>query len=102
MLPDDGDRRGRHDERRRQSRSEARGGIASRDGGGDLKTARELHFALFEVSKAIFFDTNPIPLKYMMKKLGIIAHNEHRLPMVPAGEALERRLDGVLEACGLL
>jgi len=69
---------------------------------GDLKTARDLHFALFEISKAIFFDTNPIPLKYMMKKLGIIAQNEHRLPMVPAGEALERRLDGVLKECGLL
>lgn len=69
---------------------------------GDLVRARELHFALFEISKAIFFDTNPIPLKYMMKRLGIIERNEHRLPMAPAGEALECRLDGVLKECGLL
>jgi len=69
---------------------------------GDLAKARDLHFALFEISKAIFFDTNPIPLKYMMKKLGIIEHNEHRLPMVPASEALEKRLDGVLKECGLI
>lgn len=69
---------------------------------GDLARARALHFELFEISKAIFFDTNPIPLKYMMKKLGIIATNEHRLPMVPTSEALERRLDGVLAECGLL
>lgn len=68
---------------------------------GDLAKARDLHFALFEISKAIFFDTNPIPLKYMMKKVGILAHNEHRLPMVAAGEALERRLDAVLAEAGL-
>ncbi len=30
----------------------------------------------------MFFDTNPIPMKYMMKKLGLLADNEHRLPMV--------------------
>jgi len=68
---------------------------------GDLAKAQELHFALFEISKAIFFDTNPIPLKYMMKKLGLIDRNEHRLPMSPAPEALERRLDEVLKKAGL-
>lgn len=68
---------------------------------GDLAWARELHFALFEISKAIFFDTNPIPLKYMMKKIGLIERNEHRLPMVAASEALERRLDEVLRKTGL-
>jgi 4-hydroxy-tetrahydrodipicolinate synthase len=68
---------------------------------GDLATARELHFALFEISKAIFFDTNPIPLKYMMKKLGLIERNEHRAPMIAASEALERRLDDVLKKTGL-
>ena len=68
---------------------------------GDLAWARELHFALFEISKAIFFETNPIPLKYMMKKIGLIERNEHRLPMVAAAEALERRLDEVLRKTGL-
>jgi 4-hydroxy-tetrahydrodipicolinate synthase len=68
---------------------------------GDLATARELHFALFEISKAIFFDTNPIPLKYMMKYLGLIERNEHRAPMIAASEALERRLDDVLKKTGL-
>ena len=68
---------------------------------GDLRKAQDLHFALFEISKAIFFDTNPIPLKYMMKRLGLIARNEHRMPMAPATEALERRLDEVLRKAGL-
>lgn len=68
----------------------------------DLERARKVHFDLFELSKAIFFDTNPIPLKYMMKRLGLIDRNEHRPPMAPAQEALERRLDAVLRAAGLV
>lgn len=43
-----------------------------------------------------------IPMKYMMKRPGILASNEHRLPMVPATAELERRLDAVLKRVGLL
>jgi 4-hydroxy-tetrahydrodipicolinate synthase len=68
----------------------------------DLDTARNLHRRLFEVNQAVFFDSNPIPMKYMMKRLGLLTSNEHRLPMVPATPELERRLDGVLERAGLL
>jgi len=51
---------------------------------------------------AVFWDTNPIPMKYMMKRMGLIATNEHRLPMMPATPELERRLDGLLERVGLV
>jgi 4-hydroxy-tetrahydrodipicolinate synthase len=69
---------------------------------GDLATGRALHQRLLEINQAVFFDTNPIPMKYMMKKLGLLTSNEHRLPMVPATPELEKRLDGVLERAGLL
>lgn len=69
---------------------------------GDLATAQELHHRLFEINQAVFFDTNPIPMKYMMRRLGILEVNEHRLPMVPATAELERRLDGVLRRAGLI
>jgi len=68
----------------------------------DLKKGRELHQRLLEINQAVFFDTNPIPIKYMMKKLGIMPENEHRLPMMPATPELETRLDAVLERAGLL
>ena len=68
----------------------------------DLNKARGLHQRLLEINQAVFYDTNPIPMKYMMKRLGIMPHNEHRLPMLPATPELERRLDGVLERAGLL
>jgi len=68
----------------------------------DVASARALHERLLEINQAVFFDTNPIPIKYMMKRLGLIPENEHRLPMAPATAELEKRLDGVLERAGLL
>lgn len=68
----------------------------------DIPAARALHDRLLEINKAVFFDTNPIPIKYMMKRLGLIPENEHRLPMAPATPELEKRLDGVLARAGLL
>ena len=68
---------------------------------GDLATGQRLHDQLLEINKAVFFDTNPIPMKYMMKKLGLLENNEHRLPMVSATPELEKKLDGVLERAGL-
>lgn len=68
---------------------------------GDLSQARALHEKLLEINQAVFYDTNPIPMKYMMKRAGLIERNEHRLPMVPAGAELERRLDAVLERAGI-
>jgi len=38
----------------------------------------------------------------MMKRLGIILENEHRLPMMSASAELEARLDQVLVKAGLL
>jgi 4-hydroxy-tetrahydrodipicolinate synthase len=67
----------------------------------DMAAARRLHDQLLEINKAVFFDTNPIPMKYMMKKLGLLTHNEHRLPMVPATAELAAKLDGVLARAGL-
>jgi 4-hydroxy-tetrahydrodipicolinate synthase len=68
---------------------------------GDLAEGRRLHDQLLEINKAVFFDTNPIPMKYMMKKLGLLTHNEHRLPMLPATAELATKLDGVLTRAGL-
>jgi 4-hydroxy-tetrahydrodipicolinate synthase len=67
-----------------------------------MNSARAAHDALFELNQAIFFDTNPIPLKYMMKRMGLIEAEEHRLPMVPATPALAARLDAVLQRAGLI
>ena len=68
----------------------------------DLAKGRRLHQSLLELNQAVFYDTNPMPIKYMMKRLGIIPNNEHRLPMLPASSELEKRLDGVLQRAELI
>lgn len=70
--------------------------------GNDLDAASKQHQQLLELNQAVFFDTNPIAIKYMMKRLGLLPENEHRLPMVPATAELEQRLDEVLKRAGLL
>jgi 4-hydroxy-tetrahydrodipicolinate synthase len=68
----------------------------------DLAGSRTIHEQLFELNRAVFFDTNPIPMKYMMSRLGLLNGNEHRLPMAPATPDVAKRLDDVLQRSGLL
>ena len=69
---------------------------------GNWNEARKLHFELFELNRAIFLDTNPIPLKYMMHRLGLLESAELRLPLVPLDAERGKILDAVLARAGLL
>jgi 4-hydroxy-tetrahydrodipicolinate synthase len=64
---------------------------------GKLFEAQALALELDELMKAPFLDTGPIPIKCMMKLMGLMATNEHRLPMVPAAPELERELAAIVE-----
>lgn len=68
---------------------------------GGFADGRRMHEELFQLNRAVFFDTNPIPVKYMMWRLGVLPNDEHRLPMMPATPELAGRLDAVLAAAGL-
>ena len=68
---------------------------------GDMEEGRRLHYDLFDLNRAVFFDTNPIPMKYMMKKLGVLKGNYHRLPMMSATPEVEKKCDAVLAKAGL-
>jgi 4-hydroxy-tetrahydrodipicolinate synthase len=65
---------------------------------GDLEAARALHYDLLELNRAVFWDTNPIPVKYLMTRMGLLTTNEHRLPMVPATPELQQRLDPLVDS----
>jgi 4-hydroxy-tetrahydrodipicolinate synthase len=69
---------------------------------GDLKAGQELHHRLQPLNKAVFYDINPAPMKYMAKRLGLLPNNEHRLPMAPVTPEVEKRLDAVLAKTGML
>lgn len=69
---------------------------------GDLAGARKLHFELFELNQAILLETNPVPLKYMMWRLGLLESPELRLPLLPLDQERAKALDPVLARAGLL
>jgi 4-hydroxy-tetrahydrodipicolinate synthase len=69
---------------------------------GNWEEARKLHFDLFELNQAVFLDTNPIPLKYMMARIGLLETPEVRLPLIPLDAERGKILDDVLRRAELL
>lgn len=63
---------------------------------GDHPAALALHRELFELNRAIFFDTNPVPLKHMLARLGV-GSDEVRPPLAPLDGATRERVDAVLD-----
>ncbi len=68
---------------------------------GNVEKARDRHLALFPLMKAMFYETNPIPVKAAMARLGRI-EEAYRLPLSPLSEANRKRLEQALQAYGLL
>jgi 4-hydroxy-tetrahydrodipicolinate synthase len=68
---------------------------------GDWKRARDLHLKLYPVCKAMFIETNPIPVKEAMAMLGMI-RAEWRLPMCPMTPVNREKLRQALVQAGVL
>ena len=62
----------------------------------EMKKALELHSKLFPVCKAMFIETNPVPVKTAMKMLGMI-NGEVRLPLCELQPENAVRLRAVLD-----
>jgi len=67
---------------------------------GDLPRARRLQRRFLPLMNAMFFESNPIPVK---AALAVLKHFEahYRLPMVAMSEANRTRLANVIRSCGL-
>jgi 4-hydroxy-tetrahydrodipicolinate synthase len=68
---------------------------------GDYAKAREIHYRMMPVFKALFFETNPLPVKAALAKMGLI-RNVLRLPLTPMSEAGQAKLEPVLREAGLI
>jgi 4-hydroxy-tetrahydrodipicolinate synthase len=68
---------------------------------GDMAEARRLHHALFPLSRALFAETNPCPVKAAMAMLGKCGNNL-RLPLVPVSKTTEELLKKTLSELGAL
>ena len=67
---------------------------------GELAKARQLHFKMWPLMEAMFFETNPVPAKTALKMMGKIT-GEVRLPLYRMSAANEEKLRQVLVNYGL-
>ncbi|MBP5628116.1 4-hydroxy-tetrahydrodipicolinate synthase [bacterium] len=68
---------------------------------GDMEEGRRLHKLLFPLSKALFAETNPCPVKAAMAMLGK-CENVLRLPLVPVRKDTEELIRKALADLGAL
>ncbi|MCB2293650.1 4-hydroxy-tetrahydrodipicolinate synthase [Clostridium algoriphilum] len=60
------------------------------------KAALETWKKLYEFIPMLFQEPNPAPLKYCLKKLGLIDSSEVRLPLVEITKELQKKLDTII------
>lgn len=63
---------------------------------GDFSAARDIHYKLFALHKALFLETNPIPVKAALSLMGLI-EEEYRLPLTAISPQNRERLKDVLK-----
>jgi 4-hydroxy-tetrahydrodipicolinate synthase len=68
--------------------------------GGDLPSAQAAMQRFTPLVRAMFVETNPLPVKYALSRLGRI-ENELRLPLVPLSPDGAAKADAALKAYGL-
>ncbi|QLC49085.1 4-hydroxy-tetrahydrodipicolinate synthase [Methanolobus zinderi] len=68
---------------------------------GDLETARKLHFKMAPLMRALFSETNPIPVKRAMELMGLVNGNL-RLPLAPLSEENDKVLQDALRGLGCI
>jgi len=68
---------------------------------GDIKRAQSLHYKMLPLIKAIFIETNPIPVKTAMGLMGL-CEPDLRLPMCPMSPENLEKLKKALKDYGLI
>lgn len=68
---------------------------------GNILKAKELHYKLFPIARALFLETNPIPVKTALSMMGMIT-SELRLPLCAMTDENLDALKVVLKKGGLI
>jgi 4-hydroxy-tetrahydrodipicolinate synthase len=68
---------------------------------GDLAGARKLHYKMWPLTEAMFYETNPAPVKAAMKMLGMTT-GEVRQPLCLMSKANDDKLRQVMQQYGLI
>ncbi|MEI7824672.1 MAG: 4-hydroxy-tetrahydrodipicolinate synthase [Chlorobiaceae bacterium] len=68
---------------------------------GNLDEARAINRRYRKLLKLNFIESNPVPVKYILARMGMIEEN-YRLPLVPLSQESKQLIDQELELLGLL
>ena len=68
---------------------------------GNMEKAKKLHYKLQPLHRAMFLETNPIPVKTALAMMGKI-EEEFRLPLVRMGELNRKKLEKALTGFGVI
>lgn len=69
---------------------------------GRVKDAADLNKVMVPMAKAMFIESNPIPIKAAVTKVTGIDAGAPRLPLTPISAAAEAKLDAALKAAGMI
>lgn len=69
---------------------------------GRVKDAADLNKVMVPLAKAMFIESNPIPIKAAVTKVTGIDAGDPRLPLTPISAAAEAKLDAALKAAGMI
>ena len=68
---------------------------------GDFARAGQIHAKLFPMFKDLFIETNPIPVKAALARMGQ-SEEVYRLPLVPMADSNKAQLRKTLQKLGLV
>ncbi len=68
---------------------------------GNIEEAKRLYYKLLPLCQAMFYETNPVPVKTSLALMGKIG-DEMRLPLAPLSEGNLEKLKKALKAYGLI
>lgn len=69
---------------------------------GRVKDAADLNKVMVPLAKAMFIESNPIPIKAAVTKVTGIEAGAPRLPLTPISAAAEAKLDAALKVAGII
>ncbi|RHW21871.1 4-hydroxy-tetrahydrodipicolinate synthase [Pseudomonas jilinensis] len=68
---------------------------------GDADSARQINDSLMPLHKALFIESNPIPVKWVLHEMGLISDGL-RLPLTPLSARCHEPVREAMRQCGLL
>ena len=69
--------------------------------GNDFHSAAQVHEKYYPLFTTLFIESNPVPVKEVMKVMGIITDDQVRLPLSTLDEANRKILFSVTQSTGL-